>query len=231
VILDESKVHTCTGCRGIALLFHDHGTRREWRLSVTPWPLFTPGKGPVPIVQEAGWAPGPVWTGAKKSRSPGRPARSQSLYRLRYPAHGGTWWSVLIMAVFIMQLLSFLLRVGLYSKSFRQCSLLATGDQILLSYQSKNYSFVDFCLYRFWRNYEINLNFRSKHCIFISTSICRGARWKKNWFECNQNSNVSPVSKCHASPHCSLSFRFRSNLIRICFSFHMGYVPRPCAFW
>jgi hypothetical protein len=26
---------------------------------------FTPGKDPVSIVQEAGWAPGPVWTGAK----------------------------------------------------------------------------------------------------------------------------------------------------------------------
>ena len=26
---------------------------------------FTPGKDPVPIVQEAGWAPGPVWTGAE----------------------------------------------------------------------------------------------------------------------------------------------------------------------
>jgi hypothetical protein len=30
-----------------------------------PQPLFTPGKDPVPIVQEAGWAPGPVWTGVK----------------------------------------------------------------------------------------------------------------------------------------------------------------------
>ena len=29
---------------------------------------FTPGKVPLPIVQEAGWAPGPVWTGGK-SRS------------------------------------------------------------------------------------------------------------------------------------------------------------------
>ena len=26
---------------------------------------FTPGKEPLPIVQEAGWAPGPVWTGAE----------------------------------------------------------------------------------------------------------------------------------------------------------------------
>jgi len=27
-----------------------------------PRPFFTPGKEPVPIVQEAGWAQGPVWT-------------------------------------------------------------------------------------------------------------------------------------------------------------------------
>jgi hypothetical protein len=50
---------------------------------------FTPGKDPVPIVQEAGWAPGPVWAGAKNLastgiRSPDRPARSQSPYRLSY---------------------------------------------------------------------------------------------------------------------------------------------------
>jgi hypothetical protein len=30
-----------------------------------PRPLFTPGKDPVPILWEAGWAPGPVWTGAE----------------------------------------------------------------------------------------------------------------------------------------------------------------------
>jgi len=30
-----------------------------------PQPLFTPGKDSVPTVQEAGWAPGPVWTGAE----------------------------------------------------------------------------------------------------------------------------------------------------------------------
>jgi hypothetical protein len=80
------------GSRGIALLFHDHSTRRGWGVSVTPRPLFTPGKDPVPIVQEAGWAPGQVWTGAENLaptgiRSPDRPARSQSLYRLRFPAH------------------------------------------------------------------------------------------------------------------------------------------------
>ena len=49
-----------------------------------------PEKNPVPIVQEAGWAPGTVWTGAENLaptgiRSPDRPARSESLYRLSYP--------------------------------------------------------------------------------------------------------------------------------------------------
>jgi hypothetical protein len=50
---------------GIALLFLDLGTRRGSGVSVTPQPLSTPGKDPVPIVQEAGWTPGPVWTGAE----------------------------------------------------------------------------------------------------------------------------------------------------------------------
>ena len=49
--------------RGIAILFHDHGTRRRCQPHA-PAALY-PGKDPVPIVQEAGWAPGPVWTGAE----------------------------------------------------------------------------------------------------------------------------------------------------------------------
>ena len=56
----------------------------------TPRPdRFTPGKDPVLIVQEAGWASGPVWTGEENVvstgiRSPDRPVRSESLYRLSY---------------------------------------------------------------------------------------------------------------------------------------------------
>jgi hypothetical protein len=34
-------------------------------VSITPRPHTTPGKEPVPILQEAGWASGPVWTGAE----------------------------------------------------------------------------------------------------------------------------------------------------------------------
>ena len=80
------------GSRGLTLLFLEHGTRREWGVSVTSRSLFTPGKDPVPTVQEAEWAPGPVWIGAENFapngiRSPDHPACSLSLYRLRYLAH------------------------------------------------------------------------------------------------------------------------------------------------
>ena len=59
------------------------GPEGEWRYSCTltltsaldvgGWSTprlgrFTPGKDPVLIVQEAGWAPGPFWTGCGKSR-------------------------------------------------------------------------------------------------------------------------------------------------------------------
>ena len=52
---------------------------------------FTPGKkDPVPIIQGAGWATGPAWTGTEnlastRIRYPDRPAGSDSLHRLRYP--------------------------------------------------------------------------------------------------------------------------------------------------
>jgi hypothetical protein len=56
-----------------------------------PCPVrFSPGKEPVPTVQEAGWAPEPVWTGAENLAPTGircsdRPARGELLYRLSYP--------------------------------------------------------------------------------------------------------------------------------------------------
>ena len=50
----------------------------------------TPGKDTVPILKEAGWAPGPFWRGEKsrpyRNSIPDRPAHRQSLYRLSYSA-------------------------------------------------------------------------------------------------------------------------------------------------
>ena len=56
------------GGRGIALLFQDLGARRG--VSGQQHAPAT-GKDPVPTVQEAEWALGPVWTGGKISSPPG----------------------------------------------------------------------------------------------------------------------------------------------------------------
>ena len=49
-------------------------------VSSTLWPHFTPRKDLVPILQESGWGPGPVWTGGisrpHRDSIPDRPARS-----------------------------------------------------------------------------------------------------------------------------------------------------------
>ena len=54
---------------GIAQLFLSLGTRRGCGQDHVP-AAFTPGKDPVPIVQEAGWAPEPVWIGAENLAPP-----------------------------------------------------------------------------------------------------------------------------------------------------------------
>ena len=87
----KGKVHPRTGHEG-----PDGSTLSlTWALYGGGWSAprpgrFTSGKDLVPIVQEAGWAPEPVWTGAETLastgiRSPDCLARSESLYRLRYP--------------------------------------------------------------------------------------------------------------------------------------------------
>ena len=51
----------------------------EWS-AARPDRTLPPGKDPVPILHEAGWAPGPIWTVGKshphRDSIPGRPARS-----------------------------------------------------------------------------------------------------------------------------------------------------------
>jgi hypothetical protein len=58
-----------------------------WVVNATPRPIYPRER---PIVQDAGSAPGPIWTGAENLattgiRSPDRPARSESLYLLSHP--------------------------------------------------------------------------------------------------------------------------------------------------
>ena len=66
-------------------------------------PHFTPGKDPVPILQEAGWAPGPVWGGGKspprRDSIPDLPVRSSVVIPLELPGPQKTHECVLITTV------------------------------------------------------------------------------------------------------------------------------------
>ena len=79
------------GSRGIALLFHDHGTRRGEGSASRPGRSLPPGKTRYPLYRSLGGPQGRSGQVREISsptgiRSPDRPARSQSLSRLRYPA-------------------------------------------------------------------------------------------------------------------------------------------------
>ena len=70
-------------------------------VSSTPQPHFTPEKDPVPTLQEAGWAPGPVWTGGKsrphRDSIPDRPARSSVAIPTELPGpHILAYWTITV---------------------------------------------------------------------------------------------------------------------------------------
>jgi hypothetical protein len=61
----------------------------RWVVNATPWQVYPREIDPISILREAGLVPGQVWKGEKYLastgiRSPNRPARSESLYRLTY---------------------------------------------------------------------------------------------------------------------------------------------------
>jgi hypothetical protein len=58
--------------------------RRRWVVIATPWPLYC-GNKQISFVQEAGWSPGPFWTGVDFSPPRSSSFRSELLYRLSYP--------------------------------------------------------------------------------------------------------------------------------------------------
>jgi hypothetical protein len=53
------------GSRGIALLILNLGARWGCMVTAMTRSIYSRERDPVLIVQEAGWAPGPVWTGAE----------------------------------------------------------------------------------------------------------------------------------------------------------------------
>ena len=131
--------------RSIALPFHDQSTRRGWVVSSTPWLHFNPGNDPVPILQEAGWAPGLVWMGGKSRPHQDsildRPACSHSLYRLSYPAHQYTLTTQKYIIFFFLQHLFFtmmwrlrLVSITLVSGKYQQNKKLEMTNKTLLGW-------------------------------------------------------------------------------------------------
>jgi hypothetical protein len=87
----KSKVHPITG-HEVPVGEYSYSTTLSltlaldgvWVVNTTIRPLNL-GTDPVSIVQEAGWPPGPVWTGTENIvPSPDCPARNESLQRLSH---------------------------------------------------------------------------------------------------------------------------------------------------
>jgi len=86
--------------------FFNLGATWAWVVNATSRPLYPRERDPVPTVQEAGWAPGPVWTGAENLafigiRSPDLPTRSQSLYLQSYPGPPGSFYCTFLPFLFV----------------------------------------------------------------------------------------------------------------------------------
>ena len=86
----EKVMKTLRGSRRIAVLFRYPRRQMGRVVNGRPRQVYPREGDPISIVQEAGWAPGQVWTGAENLastgiRSPDSPSRSESLYRLSYP--------------------------------------------------------------------------------------------------------------------------------------------------
>jgi len=83
--------------RGITPLFFNLGARWGWVVNVMPWPIYPRERDLVPIVSEAGWAPGLVWTGTENLASTRIQTLdhlrcSELLHHLHYPAHMKNIW-------------------------------------------------------------------------------------------------------------------------------------------
>jgi hypothetical protein len=86
----------CHGARQVTLRHAHAGARERWTYSANPFALH-PRKTPGTHYARVGWASEQVWTSTRSIdptgiRSPALPARSKSLYRLRYPGrHSWTY--------------------------------------------------------------------------------------------------------------------------------------------
>ena len=56
-----------------------------WVINTTPRPFYLKEREPVPILQEVGWAPEPLWTDAKNLTQDGLDPRTVQALASHYP--------------------------------------------------------------------------------------------------------------------------------------------------
>ena len=96
----------------------------EWVVNATPWSLYPWEKDLVPILQEAGWAPVPVWNGAENRPSPGFDLRNLQPVASRY-----TDWPI---AVDLEALIDKTIRQSKSNSQFVQIHNIVTAKNILI---------------------------------------------------------------------------------------------------
>ena len=156
------------------------------------------GKDPIPIVQEAGWAPGPVSTGVENIaptgiRSPDHPARSQSLYRLSYQVHV-RWKRLRIISSWIQvcALNSGIcpsLRKNRLDLSLRYFFLLWSMYFLLLVLREKLEVDIQYNLDKGWNYCAATLN-------ITPDQIMPSKLYRYKYWHTNVTSNVSHASTC-----------------------------------
>jgi len=90
-----------------------------WVVNATPRPLYPPGNKTGTNCIGAGWAPGLFWRGTENLaptgiRSPGRPGRSESLYRLLYPGPPILYYTILTLLYYTILHYTILYYIILY---------------------------------------------------------------------------------------------------------------------
>ena len=152
-IKGKSKVHPRPGHersrRGVeVLLYSTFNLGAMWGqvVKATPTPLYTLERDPVPIVQGAGWTPGPVWTSKENLTptwilSPDSQAHSESLHQLHQSSLQRTRDNVHKPPHFysftmtdnksvpqIGKAVQCILKYSLFSRNYSQISLLGTTE-------------------------------------------------------------------------------------------------------
>ena len=129
--------------------FLNLGARCIWVVTTTSRSLWPRGRDIVPVLEEAGWVPGPIWTCAKNLapigvRSPDRPDGSDSLNRLSHsgPNFEVGRWNGDTKEDRCKENIQFLRKISFVPKMRKEVLDFLQNIRIIQQNQSNSYSFL-----------------------------------------------------------------------------------------